>query len=98
MTTKKMTNHSVPVQFPNGTLFQVLLSTSDIMTLREILNHLFSAPASRKQLGLRVGETPLDIRNKAIVSGRRTEMIGILPVQCLICSTYSRVSMSKVSL
>lgn len=59
------------------------------MALREVLNDLLSRPTAREQSGLRVGEAPFQIRNKAIVGTRSTEMIRVLNIKRLVGSAWS---------
>lgn len=83
------------MKLTNGTLLEMLLSTSNIMTLGQILNHLLSGPTTREKLRLRLRETPLDIRNKAIVSARGPELIRVLEVIGLVGSALKSDRISK---
>lgn len=74
----------MPVQLADSALLQVLLSASNIGALREILNNLLSRPTTRKQLCLRLGETPFDVGNKAVVGLSCAQLVGILEVHGLI--------------
>lgn len=86
MTPWKETYHSMPVQFTNSAFLQVLLSTSNIGALRKILNDLLSRPATWKQLSLRLGETPLDVGNEAVISLGRAKLVGVLEIHGLVGS------------
>lgn len=81
----------MPVQLTGSPLLQVLLGTSNIMTLWQILNDLLAGPTAREQFGLRLRETPLDVGNEAIVRGRGTKLIWILQIHSLVRSTYGKV-------
>lgn len=80
--------HSVPVQLTGSPLLQMLLSTSDIMALWQILNDLLTGPTAREQSSLRLGKTPLDVGDKAIVGGRGAKLIWILEIHGFVRSTY----------
>lgn len=75
------------MQLADSALLQVLLSASNISALREILNNLLSRPTTRKQLCLRLGETPFDVGNKAVVGRGCAELVGVLEVYGLIGTT-----------
>ena len=85
--------HSVPVQLPNSTFLQMLLSPRDVMALRKVLKNLFPRPSAREQPCLRVRKAPFDIRNVAVVGARGTEVIRVLEVQGFVGATL----MSKIS-
>lgn len=85
----------MPVKLTNSTLFEMLLGTGNVMALRQILNHLLSGPTTREKLSLRLRETPLDIRNKTIVSARGPELIRVLEVIGLVGSTWKIERVSK---
>lgn len=55
------------MQFTNGSLLQMLLSTGNIMTLREILNDLLTRPSTREYFGLGLREAPFDVRHESVV-------------------------------
>lgn len=80
----------MPVQLTGCAFLQMLLSTRNIMALWQILNDLLAGPTTREQPSLRLGETPLNIRDEAIVSGRGAELIWILEVHGLVGSTYCK--------
>lgn len=65
----------------------MLLRTSNIMRLREILNDLLSGPAAMEQSSLRLRETPFHIWDKTIVGTRSSELVRILEINGLVCST-----------
>jgi hypothetical protein len=88
---EKSSYHSVPVQLTSGPLLQMLLSTSDIMALRQILNDLLTGPTAREQPSLRLGKTPLDVRDEAIVGGRGAKLIWILEIHGFVRSTYCKI-------
>lgn len=76
----------MPVQLPDGTLLQMLLSPGDVMALGKILDKLLSGPTTGEESCLGVRETPLDIGNEAVVGARSTEVIRILKIQGLVGS------------
>lgn len=80
----------MPVQLTGSPLLQVLLGTSYIMTLGQILNDLLAGPTTREQPSLRLRETPLDVGNEAIVGGRGTELVWILQIYGLVRSAYRK--------
>jgi len=49
---EKGAHHSVPMKLTNGTLLQMLLSSRNVMALRQVLHNLLTNPASRKDLSL----------------------------------------------
>lgn len=57
------TYHTMPVQFTNGALLQMLLSRCDIMACWKIIVDLLSDPPTRKDLGLGVAKAPLQVGN-----------------------------------
>lgn len=85
--------HSVPVQLPNSTFLQMLLSPRDVMALRKVLKNLFPRPSAREKPCLRVRKAPFDIRNVAVVGARGTEVVRVLEVQGFVGATL----MSKIS-
>jgi hypothetical protein len=75
------------VKLTDGALFQVLLGTSNVSALRQVLNNLFSGPTAGKELGLGLGETPLDIRHKTVVSAGCPELVRVLEIHGLVGTT-----------
>lgn len=80
------------MKLTDSTLLEMLLSTSDIMTLRQVLNDLLSGPAAIEELGLRLREAPLHIWDKSIVSTRGSQLVGVLKVIGLVGSTWVKQS------
>jgi hypothetical protein len=77
---------SMPVQLTNSPLLQMLLSTSNVMALRQVLDDLLSRPTAWEQSSLGLRETPFDIGHKAIVGTGSTELVRVLKIELSIGS------------
>jgi len=78
----------MPMQLPNGTLLQMLLSPGNVMALGKVLNDLLSRPAAWEKSRLGVGKAPFDVGNEAVIGARGTEVVGILEIQGSVGSAY----------
>lgn len=85
----------MPVQLPNSTFLQMLLSSGDVMALRKVLKDLLSRPAAWEQSRLGVGKAPFDIGNEAVVGAGGTEMVRVLEVQGFIRATFLSSELAK---
>ena len=56
------------MEFTKSTFLQVLLSSGNVVTLRQIRDDLLTDPPAIEQSCLRVGEPPLEVRYHTIVS------------------------------
>lgn len=78
----------MPMQLPNGTLLQMLLSPGNVMTSRKVLNDLLSRPAAWEKSCLGVRKTPFDVRYEAVIGARGTEVVRVLEIQGSVSSAY----------
>lgn len=76
------------MQLSNSALFQVLLSSRDIVTLGKVLEDLLPGPTTWENPCLGVRKAPFDIRNIAVVGALGTEMVRVLKIQRLVGSAY----------
>lgn len=74
------TYNFVPVQFADGALLQMLLSTSNVVAGRKISDDLLANPAALEDFGLGVGEAPFQIRYRAGVGGLLPKVVRVLQV------------------
>lgn len=77
----------MPVQLSNGTLLQVLLRTSNIVTLWQVLDDLLSGPTAGEQSGLGLREAPLHIGHESIIGARGAELIRVLDIKNFVGTT-----------
>lgn len=75
------------MQLANSTLLQVLLGTSNVMALWQVLDNLFSGPTSGEQSCLGLGETPLHIGHESIIGARGAELVGVLDIENFVGTT-----------
>ena len=75
---RRCTYNAMPVKFASRALFQMLLSTGDIMTGGEIRDDLLSDPAALEKPGLGIGEAPLQVRHHAVICGLLAEVVRVL--------------------
>jgi len=69
----------------------MLLCTSNVSALGQILNNLLPGPTTWEQLVLRLGETPFYVRHKAIVSLGCAELVGVLKIHRLVGTTCRKI-------
>lgn len=74
------TYNTVPVEFSNSTLLEMLLSGRDVMTLREILDDLLPDPAAFEETSLGVRETPLQVGHNTVIRGLLSKVVGVLEI------------------
>lgn len=91
------TYNSVPVEFSDCALLQVLLCAGYIVTLRQILNNLLSHPTTLEDSGLRVGEAPLQVWNNSIVCRLPAQVVGVLQVKLMVGATWATVRLMERS-
>lgn len=75
------------MQLSNSTLLQVLLRTSNIVTLWQVLHNLLSGPTAGEQSGLGLRETPLHIGHKSIIGARSAELVRVLEIKSFVGTT-----------
>jgi hypothetical protein len=80
----------VPMKLPQRPFLQMLLGSSDVMALGKIGDDLLAHPASIEDSCLGIGETPLHVWDKAVVRGLLAEVVRVLEVQLLVCSSLRR--------
>ena len=78
----------MPMKLANSSLFQMLLSSCDIVTCWEVGHNLFSSPTSIEDLRLGITEAPFEVGNKSAVGALSPEIIGILGVELMIGSSW----------
>lgn len=54
--------HTMPMQLTNRSLLEMLLSSRNVLTSREVIDDLFANPAARIDLGFGVAEAPFKVR------------------------------------
>jgi hypothetical protein len=87
---KHVTHNPMPVKFSDGSFFQVLLRTGNIVTLRQVLNNLLSDPTALENSRLGVGEAPFQVGDNAIVGRLLPEVVRILQVKLMVGTTWVR--------
>jgi hypothetical protein len=65
----------------------MLLSTSDIVARWQIRNNLLSCPATVKDPGSGIAETPAKVGNYPIVCALSSEIVGLLEIELVVCSS-----------
>lgn len=80
------------MQLTNCAFFQMLLRGCNVMALWQILDHLLSNPTARKDLGLGIGEAPLQIGYGARVGALLSEVGRVGQINLVICSTCATSS------
>jgi hypothetical protein len=83
------TYYTVPMKFSVCALLDMLLSSSDIMTLWQVLDDLLTNPTTIQQTRLGVREAPFEVWHDTIVGGLTTQIIWIRDINLLVCSTWS---------
>lgn len=81
----------MPVEFTDGALLQMLLRTSNVVTLGQIRSNLLPSPAAREDVGLGVGETPLQIGDVSVVSALLAQVVWILQVDGVVRAPCANV-------
>lgn len=81
--------HSVPMKFTNRTLLEMLLSGSDIVRLRQVLNYLFAHPTTVEDLGLRIGKSPLQVWDSAGVGVLFSKLRRVGHIDLMIGAAWS---------
>lgn len=81
------TYNTMPMEFSDSTLLQVLLSSRDVMTGREIGGDLFTDPTTREDVGLGVRESPFQVGDITLVPVLLTQVIRVLQVNGFVCAT-----------
>lgn len=89
------THHFVPVKLTHSTLGQVLLSSGNVVTRRQISDDLLTNPSTVQDTGLGVGETPLEVGNDTLISGLLTKAVGVLEVNLLVGSAYLQQKLAR---
>jgi len=67
----------MPMQLPKRTFLQVLLSSSNIMTCRQIGNSLFPSPSTIEDSSFGVAKAPLKVWDNTIVGALSTQIVWI---------------------
>ena len=78
------TYHTMPMQLPESSLGEMLLSCRNIMALREILDDLLTKPAPWEDPGLGIREAPFQVGYDSIVSWLLAEVVRVLEVDLLV--------------
>lgn len=81
----------VPVRLSDGALGQVLLGSSDVVALWEILLDLGAEPSSGVVSALGVREPPLQVGHETAIRRLLTQVIGVLLVNVLIGAACKRI-------
>jgi len=77
----------MPVELAQRSLFEVLLRTSNVLTLRQIVDILGASPAAGKDLGFGEREGPLQVWHGAGIYRLTAESVWVLEVELAICSS-----------
>lgn len=77
----------MPVQLTDSSLYQMLLGTGNVVTLWKIGRDLLPRPASRIEISLGIRETPFQIRNISIVCRLAAQVIRVLYIDSMVCSS-----------
>jgi hypothetical protein len=73
------------MKLPQRRFLQMLLGSGHVMALGKISDNLLAHPASIEDSCLGIGETPLQVWDKAVVRGLLAEVVRVLEVQLLVC-------------
>lgn len=79
----------MPMQLAIGTLLQMLLGTRNIMAGWQIRDDLLSGPTTIEKSRSGITETPSQIWDEATVRALSSEIVGLLEVKLVVCSTCS---------
>lgn len=91
------TYDTVPVELSGRALLEMLLSGSNVVALRQILDDLLSDPTAVQQASLGVGEAPLQIGNNTRVGGLATQVVRVLQVSSWVGSTWDQAGIGQRS-
>lgn len=75
------------MKLSESALLQMLLCRGDVLTGWQVLDDLLASPASFVQIGLRVGEAPLQIYDDTMVCRLLAQIARVLGVYDIVCST-----------
>jgi hypothetical protein len=70
----------------------MLLSGSDIFAGWDIGDDLLANPATVEDLGLRITKAPFEVWDRASICAFRTQIVGVLQVNLVVCSSCRCVS------
>lgn len=79
----------MPVQLTNCSLGQVLLSPGNVMALREVSDDLLPDPTAFEYSRFGIRKAPFQIRHDATICRLATEVVWILKVELVVCSSCS---------
>lgn len=91
------TYDTVPVQLSGRALLEMLLSGSNVVALRQILDDLLSDPTAVQQASLGVREAPLEIGNNTRVGRLATQVVRVLQVSSWVGSTWDQTGIGQRS-
>ena len=74
----------MPVKLTQSSLLQMLLRTSNVLTLRQVIDILGARPAAREDLRLGQRERPFQIWDVAGIYGLAAESIWVLEIKLMI--------------
>jgi hypothetical protein len=72
----------------------MLLGTSNIMTLGQVLDDLLSGPTAREQSSLGLRKAPFDIGNKSIIGTGSAELVRILEIEGFVGAACTKIMVS----
>lgn len=87
---------TVPVKLADATFVEVLLRGRDVVTLRQVLDHLLAEPTAVEQSDFGVRKAPLEVRDDAIVSGLAAEIILVVNIDLLVSTAWNRGVSSRI--
>ena len=67
----------------------MLLCSGDVLAGWQVLNDLLSSPSSLVQIGLGVGESPLQVDDHSMVCWLLAQVARVLDIDDIICSTWT---------
>jgi hypothetical protein len=88
------THNAVPVQLTDGTLLQVLLGSSNVVTLRQVGRYLLTNPTAIVDAHLRIRKAPFEVRHVAAIGRLLAQVTGVLAVYGIISASDNRGSLA----
>src|SRR4051794_19246769 len=89
-----MTNayHSMPVELSDSTLLKMLLRSGYVVTLGQVLYHLFAYPAAIEEFGFRVGESPFQVWHCACIRSLFTKVGWVVKIDLMVGASLNIMS------
>jgi hypothetical protein len=76
------------MKFPDGALLQMLLGSCNVMALWQILYNLLTHPASVEDFGLRIRESPFQVRYGSGIGALFAQIGRVIEVDLMVCAAF----------